>query len=75
MMTLDSGQKHILKLIARDRDGEGWAKVSPQIFPFLEKEFVPRELVELQRTSESGGGGRVRLTPTGENVVEAMAWL
>lgn len=32
---LDAGQKHILRLVARDADSEGWATVSSVLLPHL----------------------------------------
>jgi len=70
---LDAGQKHILKLIARDADGEGWTPVSSQIFPLLQTTF-PAALFELESVGDEGRG-RARLTSVGQSVLDAMAWL
>ena len=67
---LDGGQKHILMLIARDRDDEGWCKVSKALFQTLSAN-IP---VELATFKMIGDAGRVRLTKAGQEVVNAMAW-
>ena len=69
---LDYGQKHVLKLIAKDSGSDGWTPVSAQVYPVFEK-HIPPELVELEETTE--GWGRVRLTARGQGVIDAMAWL
>ena len=70
---LDYGEKHILSLIARDRDQNGWAQVSSVLYPHLCK-TLPTELVMLEPV---GDAGRVKLTQEGEAVVSAMkfGWL
>lgn len=72
-MKLDSGQKHLLGLGAGGADSEGWAPVSAQVFPLLDKK-MPRELVELQAIG-ADGRGRARLTNEGSNLLAAMTWL
>jgi hypothetical protein len=71
MEKLDMQHKHILKLIARDSDEEGWATVSETLYPHLSQN-IPEELAEFQKLE---AGGRARLTTEGQNVVDAMAWL
>lgn len=71
-MTLDSGQKHLLRLVAKDADHEGWAPVSAPVFHLLDD--MPRELVTLERVGDQGRG-RVRLTDEGRSVIDAMACL
>ncbi len=71
MPKLDAGQKHVLKLIARDKKEDGWATVSEALFKML-SETTPAELVTFEKLEI---GGRARLTEMGEEVVEAMAWL
>lgn len=68
---LDIQHKHILRLVHRDADANGWASVSNVLFPIL-SENMPPELVEFERTDD---GGRARLTPDGEAIVMAMSWL
>ena len=70
---LDYGQKHMLKLIHRDADKNGWAPVSAMIFPLVSK-TMPAELIELEPTGNDGRG-RVRLTDTGKNILMALDWL
>jgi hypothetical protein len=68
---LDAGQKHILRLIARDCNSDGWATVSSALYGVL-CSSLPPELVTFE---PSGGAGRARLTGAGRAVVESMAWL
>lgn len=70
---LDGGQRHILRLIARDADGEGWCPVSSQLLPVIKK-GMPVELVDLESVGDDGRD-RARLTPEGQSVINAMAWL
>jgi len=71
MTKLDMHHKHILKLIARDRDEDGWAFVSETLYPHLSK-GMPAELVQFEKLEQ---GGRARLTDEGQNVINAMEWL
>lgn len=70
---LDHGQKHILQLVARDKDSEGWTPVSSVLMPHL-RTGIPAELLELENAGDEGAG-RARLTPEGQSVLNAMAWL
>ena len=70
-LKLESQHRHIIKLIGRDRDEDGWATVSAVIFPILSRNMPP-DLVEFE---EIEGGGRARLTTQGESVHKAMEWL
>ena len=70
---LDPGQKHLLKLIAKEQCcPDGWAPVSKQVYPLLAA--MPRELVELRAVGDAGRG-QARLMQAGQNLIEAMAWL
>ena len=62
---LDAGDRHLLRLIRKDRDSHGWAKVSEAVFPFALK--LPTELVET-RVNENGRW--IRLTNEGEIVLD-----
>lgn len=62
---LDPGTKHILRLIQRDKDAEGWTKVSRTLWPWILK--LPIELVETQAREE---GGVAKLTERGNIVIE-----
>lgn len=42
---LDHKQKHLLKLIDKDKQEDGWTKVSNLLWPLIEK--LPSEFVEL----------------------------
>lgn len=70
-MKLEPQHKHILRLIERDRDADGWASVSEQLFNVL-SENMPTELAIFEKLTI---GGRARLTDEGQNVINAMAWL
>lgn len=59
---LSHGQKHLLRLMLKDKQPDGWAKVSTVIWPLIEN--LPRELVELHPD-----GGFAKLTDAGETVV------
>lgn len=70
---LNAGQKHMLKLIAKEQEcPDGWAPVSNQVYPLLQA--MPSELVELHAVGDEGRG-RARLTPAGQSLIDAMAWL
>ena len=69
---LDMQHRHIMNLIERDRNEDGWAKVSKSLFKHLD-ENMPKELVIIEKTID--GGGRIRLTEEGQNVLNAMKWL
>jgi len=71
MKKLDMQHKHIMKLIDRDKEHDGWTSVSDQLYPHLAKN-MPGELVEF---SGSAGCYKARLTEKGNNVLEAMVWL
>lgn len=68
---LTLGQKHVLKLIARDRAQDGWTSVSVTLYKLL-SETIPPELATFEPTGDSG---RAKLTVAGQGVVDAMVWL
>ena len=70
-MKLRGEQKHIMKLIQRDRGADGWTAVSAALFPHISTN-MPGELVEFEKLK---GGGRARLTKAGMDVIAAMLWL
>lgn len=70
---LDAGQKHMLRLVAKDSLADGWTPVSKQVLPLLAQIHMPQELIELEELED--GRGRVRLTDKGQAVLDAMAWL
>ena len=73
MTKLDEGQKHFLRLIAKGQQNPGgWCPVSQAVYPLVQK-ALPAELVEHHPTEE--GRGRVKLTPAGQSLLDAMAWL
>ena len=69
---LDSGQKHLLSLVLKGTNAQGWTPVSATVFPLLSTR-MPSALVEIEAIGNSGG--RARLTDAGVNVMAAMAWL
>lgn len=69
---LDSGQKHLLRLVVDGTDADGWTPVSKPVFPLMER--MPPALVELERVGDEGRG-RVRLTAEGQKVIDSMAWI
>lgn len=69
---LTAGQKNILALIRNGAKEDGWAPVSKVVAPLFTHGTMPKELFEFERVGE---GGRARLTPTGNNVLDAMAYL
>ena len=68
---LEHQHKHILRLVDRDSQPDGWTTVSEQLFDVLSK-AMPEELATFEKTDE---GGRAKLTTEGKNIIEAMAWL
>ncbi len=64
-MKLDSGNKHLLRLILKGKNKEGWAKVSDILWPIVSK--LPTQLVEF---NADGNQKFVRLTHDGEVVLE-----
>lgn len=76
---LDGGQKHILSLIRKEAESDGWAPVSKAVAqlwlnPKLPSRSIPQELCEFE-TVGTDGAGRARLTQEGKNLLDAMAWL
>jgi hypothetical protein len=65
MSKLHSKDRHLLTLIRKDRNAEGWAKVSAVVWPLVQT--LPGELVDLK---ESEDGGFVKLTDDGETVLD-----
>ncbi len=72
MNKLTAGQRHLLLLIEKDKNSEGWTKVSGMLMKTVES-LAPKPLVELEPLQD--GGGRARLTQEGAEVVNAMKWL
>jgi len=71
MEQLEMQHKHVMKLIERDRNTDGWATVSDQLAPHLQANMPP-ELVTFEKVD---GVVRARLTEEGQNVLDAMKWL
>lgn len=74
MMTkkLNPAQRHILRLMAKDRDKTGWTKVSPSIFKQI-SEAIPPELAIFRMDDK--GEAKACLTEKGQAIVDAMEWL
>lgn len=70
---LDAGQKHLLRLVRKGADAEGWAPVSAMVYPHAVK-ILPPELATTEPVGDEGRG-RARLTPAGESLLDAMEWL
>lgn len=70
-MKLEPQIRHIITLIGRERDTDGWAIISEILWPVLHK-LMPLELVIMEKTEN---GGRAKLTQEGESVFYAMQWL
>jgi hypothetical protein len=74
---LSAGQIHMLKLLRKEQDADGWASVSKAVAPlFIESRVgrMPTALCEFERVG-ADGAGRARLTTEGNNVLNAMVWL
>lgn len=73
---LTTGQRHLLTLVRKGKKEDGWAPVSKFVAPVFTnaavKDAIPKELCEFEQL---GDGGRARLTPLGENILDAMACL
>ena len=70
---LDSGEKHFMRLIAKDAKPDGWTVVSKLLYPLVDN--MPKALVELEPFGDEGKG-RARLTTEGAAVLNAMeSWL
>ena len=57
---LTDNEKHLMRLIAKDADIDGWAECSIPVFQFVK--LLPKELVELRELG-------ARLTDDGKAIV------
>ena len=64
---LSAGARHLMRLCRKDRDAEGWARVSGVVMPLASRE-LPSELVEIEHNND--GSGRMRLTDKGETILD-----
>lgn len=71
MEILNPGEIHVLKLILRDSDEKGWAKISKVVFQHLLKN-IPKELIELKKTDS---GYQVSLTKKGQDAILTLEYL
>jgi len=69
---LNGGEIHLLKLIAKDSDAEGWTPVSKPVYALIDK--LPKELVCIEPVGDEGRG-HARLTERGQNIIDSLAWL
>lgn len=63
---VSSGDKSLLRLVAKGADMDGWAKVSRVVAPLIIG--LPAGLVEFEQSAD--GSGMARLTETGRTVLE-----
>ena len=77
MNKLSPGHKNILTLIRKGVKEDGWAPVSRHVAPLFADPAIPGGTVpaELCEYESLGEGGRARLTPMGNGIVDAMIWL
>ena len=73
---LTTGEKHILTLIGKGADAEGWAPVSAIVASVFTGSVgqMPRALCEFEHVGEDGRG-RARLTVAGNALLDSLAWL
>jgi hypothetical protein len=76
---LTAGEIHVLNLIRKGADPDGWAPVSSVVSTLFTNEKLPggpmpRELCEF-KCLEDDGRGIARLTDAGKNLLDSMAWL
>lgn len=71
MYKLKIEHKHMLKLIDRETEKDGWTPISDALYPHLLTN-MPNELVVFDGTA---GSYKAKLTDEGQNIVKAMAWL
>jgi hypothetical protein len=72
-MKLTTQQKHLLKLISRDKKPDGWTTVSKTLCNLLERMSLDiPELVTFERIDDEG---RIKLTEKGESIIAATAYL
>jgi hypothetical protein len=70
---LSFGEKHLLRLIAKDsQNPTGWAPFSSHVYSLAKQ--MPDELVECFSIGVEGKG-EARLTAQGQAVLAAMEWL
>lgn len=69
---LDSASRHLISLIRKGQDAEGWAKVSKLVLP-LARESIPVELADIEGPFEDGSG-RARLTEKGNAVLDLAVY-
>ena len=76
---LTAGEIHVLRLIQKDANAEGWAPVSKIVATLFTNPKqpggpLPRELCQFEHVGDEGSG-RACLTLEGKCLLAAMAWL
>lgn len=69
---LHQGEQRMLQLISKE-SVDGWTGVSDFVLPLVKS--LPEELVIIELVPHDTCSNRVKLTPLGERLVEAMQWL
>lgn len=70
MRKLTDNEMHLLRLVRRGQNDNGWAKVSKAVFPLVNT--LPRRLVEVQSDDKTA---MVKLTAEGNSLLDALEWL
>lgn len=76
---LSASEMHVLKLIRKEADANGWATVSKVCATLFSEGtpwgIIPRALCEFESIDGGDGRGRARLTVAGNALLDSMAWL
>lgn len=64
-MTLNAGQRHLLRLVEKDADADGWTPVSEIVWPLVHA--LPDDLVEKVKL---GTGGKCRLRDQARAIIK-----
>jgi len=72
---LTEGQKHIMRLVDRDKNEAGWTPVSAMLYYHIRGEFST-DILDMKENKKGGGsGGFARLTEKGNSILAAMIYL
>lgn len=75
---LTAGEQHVLKLVRKEADSEGWAHVSKIVAQLFVSHHgfspIPKQLCEFQFVGDEGRG-IARLTLAGNALLDSLAWL
>lgn len=69
---LSSNELHIMKLIKRDAEKDGWTVISTTLYKIVASS-LPAELSEFKQNEDGSGYGR--LTAEGLLVLETLEWV